>query len=189
MKGQIRAPKARKVNSYMIAANLTISNYLDCNVSEFSSLVKQNSANLLSLNGCSDPDQICFDCDLDEQVNKLSVISEIKQIKMLNFNQTDYKIERCLNPFTKNFIAENSNIEESIFDDENQSEITEHSKENPADISESFIRRDKTTKQHTLKTPSNSKQLKTKVKSNKKRKVRKEKAVESTENESPILEH
>jgi hypothetical protein len=78
-------------------------------ISDFLKLEKRNSDNNIqnSLLNFDDEDHICLESiesEFCEHVNKLSVISEIKQI-VNQPSSIDFRtsIERCANPFSKNF--------------------------------------------------------------------------------------
>eukprot|EP00340_Litonotus_pictus_P005036 CAMPEP_0170518908 /NCGR_PEP_ID=MMETSP0209-20121228/4501_1 /TAXON_ID=665100 ORGANISM="Litonotus pictus, Strain P1" /NCGR_SAMPLE_ID=MMETSP0209 /ASSEMBLY_ACC=CAM_ASM_000301 /LENGTH=277 /DNA_ID=CAMNT_0010804659 /DNA_START=28 /DNA_END=862 /DNA_ORIENTATION=+ len=110
MKNQIRAPKARKVNSYMVkSSNIIATASLQMTISEFVPVLeKRNSENNLHCrNAPTENDCFCIESiesEFDEQVNKLSVLREINGI----FSQQEYPlvsspIDRCENPFSKNW--------------------------------------------------------------------------------------
>lgn len=113
MKNQIRAPKARKVNSYMVnSSNRDSSPFHQMTISDFPRLEKRNSDNNIHSNllDFDEDDHICLESnesEFQEQVNKLSVISEILQIvSQPTSSELRGSIERCENPFSKNFPIE-----------------------------------------------------------------------------------
>lgn len=116
MKSQIRAPKARKVNSYMVkSSNGDFSSpFQQATITDFPKLEKRNSDNNIQSNllNFDDEDLICLEIESEfrEEVNKLSVISEIKQIfSQPTSSELRNSIERCENPFSKNFPNEIDN--------------------------------------------------------------------------------
>ena len=76
MKGQIRAPKTKKVNSYSLLQSNIKSKF---NLAPIA-LEKKCSAHITQQN-CSD----LMELDFDEEISKLSIINEIHQIKCSNY--------------------------------------------------------------------------------------------------------
>jgi hypothetical protein len=152
MKSQIRAPKARKVNSYMVKSSNEdySSHYQQMVISDFPKLEKRNSDNNIHNNllNFDDEDHICLESiesEFREQVNKLSVISEIKQIVSQPTSiELRTSIERCENPFSKNFPEhenENNQINSIIAEnktdyDLNKEESISYNHEKEANIKE-----------------------------------------------------
>ena len=120
MSCQIRAPKAKKVNSYNISRNNTTVNSenVDSNtpsnnkITFTMSLEKRNSIeDIRKTNLMMEYEQICFDeseNEMKERVRRLSVLKEINDIVNKQkpvYYQYQQNIERCENPFDKNFIS------------------------------------------------------------------------------------
>lgn len=110
MKNQIRAPKARKINSYMIKSlEDNTESIEEISLAEFPTpFEKRNSENNVTFNRLADKDDFCLqsvESEICEHVNKQYVINEITHIvsqPTCNSESTP-SIERCENPFTKNF--------------------------------------------------------------------------------------
>jgi len=129
MRSQIRAPKARKVNSYPFKVNLTD---IECNnsqkdhISDFLALEKKTSANFLrgptisdteddkdeNKNSCSSESDFL---EFNDELNKIECFNEIVGIvsntkeSIIKLTSQVDKIERCENPFLKNFSGDLSN--------------------------------------------------------------------------------
>lgn len=121
MSTQIRAPKAKKINSYLLSRTPVNQSNFTHNAMEtekiketFASLEKRNSeVNLIKYKG--EEEKVCFESiesDIYDQLRKNSVLKEINEIvnKPRSFdntqNYTKQKILRCENPFSKNFLCE-----------------------------------------------------------------------------------
>jgi len=125
MSSHIRAPKARKINSYNISRNpstitteVTENSVLrtaekDC--LNYEKLEKRNSIeDIRKTNLMMEYEQVCFDeneYEIKERERRLSMLKEINgimnQTKHAGFSKTKLNnIERCENPFEKNFRSE-----------------------------------------------------------------------------------
>ena len=113
MRSQIRAPKARKVNSYSSFGPKENSGiFEDFNPSDKNiRLVTRNSesnlhGNLLGKfeeNACLES----FESEIEEHATRISALNEISRIVCLSQpnNELRSSVGRCLNPFSRNFEA------------------------------------------------------------------------------------
>lgn len=110
MSHQIRAPKARKVNSYNIVKSSNLSNNVVCapRITDFASFGKRNSDDNIRKFNFMENEEVCFEeieSEFDDHLKKFSFLKEINDIvnqqkkPELSYNA----IERCENPFLKNF--------------------------------------------------------------------------------------
>ena len=127
MRSQIRAPKARKVNSYPFKVNLTdISSNMTQKdpISDFLVLEKKTSANFLRAPSMIDMDEesknnsCASESDFTEFNDEIIKLECYKEIVGIVSNTSDpiikltsqlVKTERCENPFLKNFSGDLSN--------------------------------------------------------------------------------
>lgn len=116
MSTQIRAPKAKKINSYLLSRtpnsdNNFTSKSLELDLMCLNVREKRNSQEKRLL--CSqEEEKVCFECQESEyydQIRNLSVLREINDIvnKPKSFDGSKSflkdRINRCENPFRKNF--------------------------------------------------------------------------------------